>query len=344
MSLLPLPPLSHNSSDKTGSAQIGSAQAGSTSAGFVLVNALVLVAALAAVATLLLMRSEQGRARLQTGLVADQLTLGLDAFDALALTRLARDTSGSDHSNEVWARPQAPLPLARGEVNGQISDLQGRFNVNWLSDPDNLLAQKALHSLLAKLGLAPQIAQNIQSFVTPGGLSPAQRARWQRQAPPLDPVGGPLFSADQLAELPGLTPRAYARLRPLITALPADSRLNVNTAPPQVLAAFLPHLPAASLIRLTQRRDRSPFVSVEAFLTAARLDQPPQQAQESPQTEGAKPTHNQLQPDQISVSSAWFLVESSSQLETAFAHRITLLHRPRPGRRPALIWQVTTRP
>jgi len=50
--------------------------------GFVLVNALVIVAALAMLATLLLVRAEGGRARLQAGLEADQLTLALDAFEA----------------------------------------------------------------------------------------------------------------------------------------------------------------------------------------------------------------------------------------------------------------------
>ena len=135
--------------------------------GFVLVNALVLVAALAATATLLLSRAERGRAQLEAAQLADQLTLALDAFDALALTRLAQDRGNSDHGNESWAQPRQALPLARGEVAGEIQDLQGRFNINWLSSPDNRLAQEAFARLLAQLGLSPELGPEIRPLCHP---------------------------------------------------------------------------------------------------------------------------------------------------------------------------------
>ena len=316
--------------------------------GFVLVNALVLVAALAAVATLLLSRAEQGRSRLEAGLVADQLSLSLDGFDALALSLLARDSGASDHLREPWAKPRPPLALARGEVAGQIQDLQGRFNINWLSQTDTPLAQAAFVRLLARLGLPARIADDIRRFVTPGAEL-ADRQRWLQRDPPLDPVGGPLLSADQLADLPGLSPRAYARLRPLITALPGDSRLNVNTAPPAVLASFLPDLSSAVLAQLLRQRDRDGFASVEEFLTAARLQQaeddlpnsPSGNPQDSPENDSQPET---LGPEQISVSSQWFRVDSQARLAGHRASRVSLLRRRTSGRRPDLIWQVTNRP
>ena len=298
------------------------------------------MAALAAVATLLLSRAEQGRGRLEAGLLADQLSLSLDGFDALALSQLARDTGASDHLREAWARPRPPLALARGEVSGQIQDLQGRFNVNWLSQADNTLAQEAFVRLLARLGLPPRIAADIRSFVTPG-TELADRQRWLQQDPPLDPVGGPLLSADQLADLPGLSPRAYARLRRLITALPGDSRLNVNTAPPEILASFLPNLSSAVLAQLLRHRNREGFASVKGFLTAARLHQVEDSTETDSETEGRP---DALGPDQISVSSQWFRVDSQARLAGIIASRVSLLHRRRSGRRPELVWQVTNRP
>lgn len=308
--------------------------------GFVLVNALVLVAALAAVATLLLSRAEQGRSRLESGLVADQLNLSLDAFDALAISQLARDTGNRDHLQESWARPQSPLALARGEVAGHIQDLQGRFNVNWLSRSDNALAQEAFDRLLARLGLAARLGDDIRRFVTPGAQQ-ADRQRWLQRDPPLDPVGGPLLSADQLADLPGLSPRAYARLRPLITALPGDSRLNVNTAQTAVLASFLPDLSSAGLAQLLRHRDREGFASVERFLTAARLHQGEDDAA---QQDSPPEAPEALGPEQISVSSQWFRADSQAWLSGATARRVSLLRRRASGHRPELIWQVTHRP
>lgn len=312
------------------------AAANARTGGFVLVNALVIVAALAMLATLLLMRAEGGRARLEAGLQAGQLALALDAFDALALTRLARETAPTGLT--------APLPLARGEVSGQITDLQGRFNINWLSDPGNLVAAAAFERLVGQMALPPQTASVIRSFVQPGGpgRSPQERARWLRLDPPLDPVGGPVLSADQLVGIPGLPPRSYDRLRPLITALPGGSRLNVNSAPPEILTAFLPHLPPAALARLIAARAQQPFASVEAFLIAARLQEALAEDDEGSSQTGQDPAR--LTPDHLSVSSAWFRVDSLARLDQMSARRTGVLFRQASGRRPQLIWQVTTRP
>jgi len=315
--------------------------------GFVLVNALVIVAALAMLATLLLVRAEGGRARLQAGLEADQLTLALDAFEALALTRLARDTTPTDYPGDSWDSPAAeeatPLPLARGTVTGRISDLQGRFNINWLSDPGNQLAADTFDRLLRQLALPAQTAEAIRRFLRPGGPgnSPQARARWQRLDPPQDPVGGPVLSADQLSGIPGLPARSYDQLRPLITALPGSTQLNVNSAPPEVLAALLPHLPPAALARLIAARRQQPFASVEAFLIAARLEAT--LADEEAADEGEEDPAR-LTPDHLSVSSAWFRTDSEARLERFSARRTAVLFRAASGQRPELIWQVTTRP
>lgn len=305
---------------------------GARSAGFVLVNALVIVAALAMLASVLLMRAEGGRARLMAGLEADQLALALDAFDALAQTHLARTT------NAELATPA--LALAHGEVAGEITDLAGRFNVNWLSDPGNLWARATFERLLRQLALPPQTLDAISGFLQPGAMGDQVRAQWMRLDPPLDPLGGPLLSADQLADLPGLAPQSYARLRPLITALPADSRLNVNSAPPEVLMAILPDLPPAARARLIAARTQTPFASVEAFLIAARLEEAlvEDAGEETPEDPAA------LTPERLAVHSAWFRIESEARLERKSARRSAVLFRAASGRRPELIWQVTWRP
>lgn len=76
---------------------------------------------------------------------------------------------------------------------------------------------------------------------------------------------------EQLDRLPGLSDRGRERMRPFLTALPGDSKLNVNTANPQVLAAFLPDLSAAALDQILVARRQQPFGSVQAFLVLAGL-------------------------------------------------------------------------
>ncbi|WP_323783828.1 type II secretion system minor pseudopilin GspK [Thalassovita sp.] len=308
--------------------------------GFVLVNALVIVAALTAVAVFLLSRAETGRVRLLAGIEAEQLALNLDAYEAWAVTLLARDGDPvRDHLGEDWANAAADLPLARGRVAGQITDMQGLFNLNWLADPDNLLARDAFDRLLARIGVPSNAGTAIRDLLRPGG--PENRDAYLRLDPPLDPVGGSLLMRDQLRAIPGLSPQVLARLTPYITVIPGDSRLNVNTASEVILAAFLPDLPAATLNRIVTERDREPFASVEDFMTAAGLARPEQEQD----TEGGDdPDPAILSGDRVAVGSEWFRADLTAQLNGRSAERSTVLRRGPPPTRPEIAWRVSRRP
>ena len=325
--------------------------------GFVLINALVLVLALAVLSTWMRSRAEGGRIRLQAGLEAAQITLALDTMDTLALNLLHQDQGAIDHTGEGWARPIAPQELApelipgegTPEVGGEITDLQGRFNVNWLSDSTNLAARAGFDRLLTQLSLPAQTAQTLTRFLRPGTtFSRAERALWLQMDPPRDPIAGPLLNADQLAEHPGLSPATYARLRPWITALPGDSPLNVNTAPAEILQAFLPHLPPAALSRMLAQRRRQPFASIDAFLIAARLEQLLEEQQEEEGEAENVWEEDALRPEQLTVGSSWFRLDAWARQDgpqgRLEARRSTLLLRRGPTQRPALIWQTTQRP
>ncbi|WP_373051200.1 type II secretion system minor pseudopilin GspK [Thalassovita aquimarina] len=308
--------------------------------GFVLINALVIVAALAAVAVLLLTRAETGRARLQAGIEAEQLTLGLDAFEALAVTLLMQDTNPAvDHPGEDWASAGYDVPLARGAVAGQIRDLQGLFNVNWLADPENTLAAQAFDRLLTRLAVPSNAGAAIRDFVGPGG--PDDSAAFLRLDPPLAPVGGSILMLDQLRSLPGLSPRAFERLRPYLTALPGDSRLNVNTAPHHILAAFLPDLPGAALNRVVSERDRDPFRSVEAFMTKVGLARPENDTEDA---DGNDEDPATLSADDIAVGSDWFQADITARLDDRMAERVTVIRRPAAPRRPEIAWRISRWP
>lgn len=302
--------------------------------GFVLVNALVLVAALASVAVFLLARADAGRTRLEAGLGAAQLTRNLEAFEALAITLLSQDSGAVDHPGEGWARAGTDVPLERGRVGGRIADLQGRFNLNWLSDTGNSAAHAAFDRLLTRLGVSERSGALIRAALAPDG--PPDPAAWQRLIPPETPVGGALLMADQLFHIPGLSPRALVRLRPFVTALPGDSALNVNTVSAEVLAAFLPGMPAATLNRLLRDRGETPFTSVDAFLITAGI---PTSATPVP---GAPPPP--LEADRLSVGSDWFRAEIRASLEGQTATRSVVLHRQGVPARVTPAWRISLRP
>ncbi|WP_323769596.1 type II secretion system minor pseudopilin GspK [Antarctobacter sp.] len=279
------------------------------SRGFILVNALVLVGALAAAAAVLLVRAEMSVQRQAAWQGAAQRDAYLDAFEALAIAALEADPAGGpDTITESWARPIVAAELDRGAVSGTVEDLQGRFNVNWLAVPEDLNAQNAFARLLSGLGLSSELGGQISDFLAPGG--PLNAAAYAAIDPATLPRGGPVLDIRQLLAVPGLSQKAFDRLEPLIAALPSDTRLNVNTAAPQVLAAWVPGLTAEGAQGVVLRRTRAPFGSVQEFL----LELPPAVAAEIDDT-------------RFAIGSEWFLARATARLDGRTAARRVLLSR-----------------
>jgi general secretion pathway protein K len=286
--------------------------------GFVLLNALVLVAAFAAAAVFVLERAERARQRQAETQGAGQARLYLDAFEALALTLLSRDQQAGalDHRGEAWAQiggaeGQAVI-LDRGQVRGQIHDLQGRFNVNWLANPADVVAAEGFVRLLTQLGLPGRLGPEITDFVSPDG--PADAQVYTQLSPGVVAKGGPVVFLLQLQVMPGLSDRHYERLAPYLAALPSDSLLNLNTVSPEVLTSLLPGSNLAGLEQALRSRLQQPFVSVEDFATRAAVALPG----------GTVPEDEQLR---FAVGSEWFHSDIAVELEGRILTRQTFFQR-----------------
>jgi|GEM_PF-3106084 len=296
--------------------------------GFVLVHALLIVAALSAAAVFLLARANEGRLRLEARQTTDQLEAYLDAFEALAQIRLNRDLSTGivDHDGEAWARADLAVEVDRGTISGVLRDEQGFFNLNWLANPEDTSAQQAFAALFERAGISSVAGDAIRAFLRPGG--PERRTAYLRGQPSLDPVGGAALMVEQLTDIPGLAARDLQKLRKIVTALPGDSRLNVNTASPALLAAFLPDLTASMMDRVVQARQAAPFASVEAFITVV-------------ETLTGAGMEDELKA-RFAVGSDWFGMQVEAELLGRTAGRLALLQRqPRP-RGTVVRWRIST--
>lgn len=182
-------------------------------------------------------------------------------------------SSNIDHFGEQWAIRLPPTPLENGEIGGGITDQQGLFNLNALvkggiGQPD-VLARYA--RLLAQLNLPASLGPALADWldadgdVTPGGG--AEDGYYVALTPPRLAANRPLVTPDELALVAGYTPEVLARLRPFVTALPASagSAINVNTAPPEILAATLEGLTLADANGLAAARGDKPFLSIADF-------------------------------------------------------------------------------
>lgn len=213
-----------------------------------------------------------------------QYDFGRDQSQAQSLARsgidwarliLQEDARGGnvDHFGEQWAIRLPPTPLENGEIGGEITDQQGLFNLNTLVkggavQPEALARYGRLLGLVGlPATLGPTLADwlDADGTVTPGGG--AEDGFYAGQVPPRLAANRPMVTPDELRLVAGYTPEVVARLRPFVTALPwaISPAVNVNTAPPEVLAATLAGLALSDANRLAAERSTRPFQSIADF-------------------------------------------------------------------------------
>ena len=177
-----------------------------------------------------------------------QVALGAESWMRNILRDDAID-SPTDHLGELWASELPGLPVdngsVQGAVTGSVQDLQGRFNVNNLIDAngevDEVYFEQFKRLLMALeldqrfAGLTVDWLDADQNASFPDG---AEDPIYTGMSPPYRTYNRPLSNVSELAALEGMTQGAFLHLQPHITALPARTAINVNTATGPVLRSL----------------------------------------------------------------------------------------------------------
>ena len=178
-------------------------------------------------------------------------------------------SGGADHLGEPWAVPLAEARLssflaadkdnnsvAENEsldafLSGVIADAQARWNLRRLIDGEGKVVAAELRVLQrlcdaagAPGGSAERIAAALLRVWGPPTLAREERG----------------IAPKRLAQLAwlGIEPETLQRLEPWVVILPgADTRVNVNTAPAEVIAAVVDGMSLGAAQRLVQERSRS---------------------------------------------------------------------------------------
>jgi general secretion pathway protein K len=242
--------------------------------GVALITALLVVALAAIAATALLSATSLSIHRTAALRDSEQgwwVARGVEAW-VLGILEADRKESGFDALNEPWSLPVDTLPVEHGFVRGRVEDLQGRFNLNNL---DPRIAGDAgpaqFRNLLRNLpdvdlpqGLDAAVRDWIDADQDPGSMNGAEDAEYLNLTPPYRAANRPFTVPSELLAIRGMTPQVYERLRPLVTALPpaqpaaAASKVNVNTAPVDVLRALSATTDVAKLAEFDRRRREDP--------------------------------------------------------------------------------------
>jgi general secretion pathway protein K len=246
--------------------------------GVAILTALILVAIAAIVATAVLWQSELAwRRGTAVFTVAQSLALAqLAEAGASQILRDNRSRNSQFVApNQGWAKPYGPLEMDAGPVTAvleaAIEDQAGKFNLNSVvmsvgagapqasgvppaqagtpalpgtsGGPlvENQTAVEQFEALLAGLNIDTSFAARLVDWIDtddqptfPGG---AEDSFYLAQQPPHRVPNMPLTSISELLAM-GMDRASYEKLAPFVTALPPNTKLNICTAPGEVLDAI----------------------------------------------------------------------------------------------------------
>ena len=234
--------------------------------------------------------------------------------------------STTDTLTEPWAVPLAESRLSEGlmrkgdnvtdlddrevVLTGRIEDAQGRFNLRNLGN-DNTLRENWLLAFGKLCDLLSVPADQKQLLSTTLGSMFAAKAPAEEQANPGSPTEAVLLPAMRWEEFRGkygISEETWNQLRPYVVILPRTSPLNANTATAEVLYAAIEEMSFSDAQRLLSQRERVTFRNLADIRSALN-------------------NNITINNDLITVSSNYFLVEGTAQVEEALIRTRALLER-----------------
>ncbi|MFK7995201.1 MAG: type II secretion system minor pseudopilin GspK [Granulosicoccus sp.] len=192
------------------------------------------------------------------GLIQQARALGSsgERFAAALLFRdfQAAQRSNSDSLDDDWAQTIPPVPIDNASIQGCIVDMQGKFNLNNLVNPDGVVQPNYVtqfKKLLEEVNIDPLIADAVVDWVDSDvnftGSAGAEDDYYTGLEVGYLTANAPFVSVSELKLVKGFSSAVeeeaenYKLLLPHIAALPVNgdpTPVNVNTATPQVLASF----------------------------------------------------------------------------------------------------------
>jgi general secretion pathway protein K len=236
----------------------------SRQSGVALIAALLLMTSIMFILGNIFYRHQINIAQSTLAIHQDQAYLLALSAESWARQLLEEDAADSqaDHFEELWAQAIPAMPVEGGIVNGCISDLQGRFNINSLyykspSELKNALNgdessfAKTWNNLLRYLDI-PVYPGRIEAIVdwldpnsTKVGPDGAEQEEYSGFYPPRTIADAPMVEAGELASVLGYEVFEVQRLMPWLTALPVPKvtpgqstksvAININTASEELL-------------------------------------------------------------------------------------------------------------
>ncbi|MEN8142674.1 MAG: type II secretion system minor pseudopilin GspK [Thermodesulfobacteriota bacterium] len=207
------------------------------------------------------------------------LSLGLEEWAIQLLLRDRQQEGGTDHLAENWALTLMPTATENGVITGHIVDLQGRVNLNNLELGDEPTIEQTRRILTGLFNLCEvdddyQAIQALadwldaDSEIRPGG---AEDNEYLHSASPYLAANRLLTSPSELLLVDGVSVENYGCLNNHLTALPAASAINLNTAGPEIISALSDKISLAAAEEIVKDRPEEGYRDIADFLAHPAL-------------------------------------------------------------------------
>ena len=171
-----------------------------------------------------------------------------EAFFSELLIQDSDNGSSIDHLQENWAKPMPPFPVEDGSVSGKLQDESGKFNLNNLVKADGNQvddsARRWFEKLLQRVGLPAELSQAVIDWQDTNdevtGAMGAESSYYQGLDPAYLTPNTKFHSIEELKLVRGFEGKNYDLIKPYVTALPEQTKVNMNTAPALLLASIDP--------------------------------------------------------------------------------------------------------
>ncbi|OPY64453.1 MAG: General secretion pathway protein K [Syntrophorhabdus sp. PtaU1.Bin050] len=160
-----------------------------------------------------------------------------------AIGLLRNDDPSYDDKTDKWAMPLSPLVAGNNEAAVTIVDEESKLNINMIVDKDGKADHNIIDrfkALIERLGGKPEIVNALIDWVDtdsqvtdPGGAEEGEYKGLEYSA-----KNGPLDTVDELLLVKGFDKELLFEkgLSKFISVAPTDGKVNINTAPIEVLS------------------------------------------------------------------------------------------------------------
>jgi general secretion pathway protein K len=171
---------------------------------------------------------------------------------------------------DAWATP-VKLDDETGSIEVTVSEESGRINLNGLVQPNGEFEPPFTQAALKRLGKRLQIPEEVWNALADWldsndqtRSNGAETPYYQTQKPPYSAANGKLATIAELSLVRGFTPEIIAKLKPFVTIYAEQagaplSKVNINTAPKEVLAALDNDIDDRMAERILEQRRLKPF-------------------------------------------------------------------------------------